>query len=297
MKINKLDLAKTISDFMFLGVEYPEEKAKVLFELKHSLTAHGFEKYIQYYFKRFYKVNIKLNGNTYQFDQGIDLVSYSDCWKIAIVIQCKKYSVKDITELHLTSYIGSLMRQKNKLSKDTKIYYITTSKFTHKAKEYGETMKIKCVDFYDIYKLQKIYNIKSFQEDIIKEEWAHKASKCFETQQLQINYDDNFIITDTPSNKEVFDLLKQVRKDFAYASQLQLWQIAKNETLELLSRKRPHNFKALKEVIKYSDKREQEKIEKYGAVFLERLKYLYKEEEITIEEKTTLFQKIFWITL
>lgn len=297
MKINKLDLAKTISDFMFLGVDNPEEKAKIVFELKHSLTAHWFEKYIQYYFKRFYKVNIKLSGSTYQFDQWIDLVSYSDCWKIAIVIQCKKYSVKDITELQLTSYIGSLMRQKEKLSKDTKIYYITTSKFTHKAKEYGESMKIKCVDFYDIYKLQDIYNIDKFKNDIVKEEGRKKASKCFETEQLHINYDDNFIITETPSNKEVFDLLKQVRKDFAYASQLQLWQIAKNETLELLSRKRPHNFKALKEIVRYSDKRERDKIEKYGEIFIQRLKYLYREEEISIEDKTNIFRKIFWLKL
>jgi hypothetical protein len=37
MKINKLELTKTISDFMFLGIENPEEKAKKLFELKHTL--------------------------------------------------------------------------------------------------------------------------------------------------------------------------------------------------------------------------------------------------------------------
>jgi hypothetical protein len=40
MKINKLDLAKIISDFMFLGEENPEEKAKVVFKVKHKLTPH-----------------------------------------------------------------------------------------------------------------------------------------------------------------------------------------------------------------------------------------------------------------
>jgi hypothetical protein len=40
MRINKLDLAKVISDFMFLNEENPEEKAKVVFKVKHKLTAH-----------------------------------------------------------------------------------------------------------------------------------------------------------------------------------------------------------------------------------------------------------------
>jgi hypothetical protein len=52
MKINKLDLAKVISDFMFLGESEPEEKAKVVFKVKHKLTPHGFEKYMQYYFEK-----------------------------------------------------------------------------------------------------------------------------------------------------------------------------------------------------------------------------------------------------
>jgi hypothetical protein len=37
MQINKIDLAKTISDFLCLNIQNPEEKAKKLFELKHSL--------------------------------------------------------------------------------------------------------------------------------------------------------------------------------------------------------------------------------------------------------------------
>jgi len=50
MYINKLELAKIISDFMFLNQENSEEKAKEFFVLKNSLTPHGFEKYMQYYF-------------------------------------------------------------------------------------------------------------------------------------------------------------------------------------------------------------------------------------------------------
>jgi hypothetical protein len=41
MKINKLDLTKTISDFMFLNVNNYEEKAKKLFKFKHSLDKRG----------------------------------------------------------------------------------------------------------------------------------------------------------------------------------------------------------------------------------------------------------------
>jgi|GEM_PF-2381253 len=38
MKINKIELTKTISDFLFLGSEKPEEKAKKIFQIKHFLT-------------------------------------------------------------------------------------------------------------------------------------------------------------------------------------------------------------------------------------------------------------------
>ncbi len=44
MKVNKLDLAKIISDFMFLWFDDPEEKAKVVFKVKHQLTPHWFKK-------------------------------------------------------------------------------------------------------------------------------------------------------------------------------------------------------------------------------------------------------------
>jgi len=41
MIINKIDLAKIISDFLFLNIENPEEKAKELFKVKHSLDKRG----------------------------------------------------------------------------------------------------------------------------------------------------------------------------------------------------------------------------------------------------------------
>ncbi len=99
------------------------------------------------------------------------------------------------------------------------------------------------------------------------------------------------------TDKEVFQLLKQVRRDFSYLEQLSLWAIARNDTLELLARKRPHNLNALKNVIKDFPNREKNKLDKYWEIFVDRLKYLHK-EELIIEnnqkiQRESFFKRLF----
>lgn len=74
------------------------------------------------------------------------------------------------------------------------------------------------------------------------------------------------------TDKDVFQLLKQVRRDCYYNKQLRLWDIARNDTIELLARKRPNNLQALKETISHLSTREKNKLMKYWNIFIERLK-------------------------
>lgn len=282
MKINKLDLAKTISDFLFLWVENPEEKAKKLFELKHSLDDrwHGFEKYIQYYFQNVHNYKVKLNWKTNSQDNWIDLkwikkINWIDNY---LLVQCKKYNVKDITYNDVSHFYWKIVDIKNKYNENILLYYITTTKFTKKAKDFLDEKGIISIDFEKISKLQDYYPLEKFKEELLKNEWEKEVFSSFNSEQVIINIDDNIIDTIEATDNEVIQLLKQIRRDLSYSKQLRLWDIARNDTIELLARKRPHNLKALKEITSNLSTREKNKIDKYGKYFIERLKYLNHED-------------------
>lgn len=285
MRINKLDLAKVISDFMFLWIENPEEKAKIVFKIKHQLTAHGFEKYMQYYFSKIRKYQVKLHWNTYEFDGWIDLkwiknINWENHYLIA---QCKKYSIKDITEEQIRSFHGGTFHKYHEYKDRTEAYYITTSKFTDKAAKFAKEVHIKAVDFFDIYKLQKSYSIDQFKSDIKKEEWEKEYRKSFNNDQLLLELHEQTYEAIWVTDKEVFELLRQVRRDYSHQKQLRLWDIARNDTLQLLARKRPHNLKALKDTISHLSTREQNKLIKHWNIFVERLKYIDNENQIVTD--------------
>ena len=301
MIINKIELAKTISDFMFLNVVNPEEKAKKLFKVKHSLDkrGHWFEKYMQYYFNKFHHFDVKLNWNTNSFDWGIDLLwkKYKNKIWSFLIAQCKNYSIKDITETQIKEFFASISIDKySKFKNQTKSYFITTSKFTEKAKQFAKEVNIKLVDFQDISNLQEKYSIEQFKKELLEKEWEKEINKSFSKEQLIFDLDDNIINTIEATDAEVFQLLKQVRRDFSNMKQLELWKIARNDTLQELARKRPHNLKALKEITNTYTPRERNKLDKYWNIFIKRLKYLHKEELIKENiKKDTFLTKIFSI--
>ena len=296
MQINKIDLAKTISDFLYLNIENPEEKAKKLFKLKHSLDNkwHWFEKYIQYYFEKFHKYKTVLNWKTNQQDNWIDIKWIKkDNWKEKyLIVQCKNYKIKDITYNDVAHFYWKIVDYKNKYN--TEIYYITTTKFTKKAEDFLKEKWINSVNFEWISKLQDLYPLKKFKQDLFKKEWGKEVSKSFSKEQLRFDLDDDIINTIEASDNEVFQLLRQVRRDFSNAKQLELGRIARNDTLQLLARKRPHNLQALKEITKELSTREKNKLDKYWYIFTQRLKYLHKEEfKKEILKNDNFFKKLF----
>lgn len=294
MKINKLDLAKVISDFIFLWIEEPEEKAKVVFKVKHKLTAHGFEKYMQYYFQKIKWYQVKLNWRTNEFDWWIDLKGIKEVnWvKKYLVVQCKKYSIRDITEDDISSYQGKTSHKYAKYINDTESYYITTSKFTDKAEKFAKEVWLIAIDFYHIYKLQNVYSVENFEIDLKREEWDKEYSKSFNLDQMIIELNNQVYDTIWVTDKDVFQLLKQVRRDYSNHIQLRLWDIARNDTLELLARERPHNLQALKETISHLPTRERNKINKHWNVFIERLKYIDNNEEFEDKMEQWFFSKL-----
>jgi hypothetical protein len=291
MKINTLDLSKTLSDFLFLWVNEPEEKARKVFAVKHTLSAHWFEKYIQYYFQKYKKYNVKLNWRTNEFDSWIDLkwIKYENWVNKFLIVQCKKYSIKDISEDLIAHFYWKISDKISDKKDKTEIFYITTSKFTQKAKEFWNSRWIKTIDFYGIYKLQELYSLSKFKEEINEKEWYKEVEKCFDENQLALKLYDNHFSIEKPSDSELYQFLKQIRRDYSYEKQLRLWDIARNDTLELLARERPHNLQSLKNTISWLSTREKNKILKHWDVFINRLKYLEFEEK----KWKPFFEKLF----
>lgn len=131
----------------------------------------------------------------------------------------------------------------------------------------------------NIYRLQEIYSLETFKNDILKEsesEYRKFIRKCEKILDL---YDNYFNIIE-PTKIELFNFLKQIRKNFWDKNQLRLWDVATNNTLEALARERPHNFEELKKLAMNLDNYYEEmKIMKYGEIFVDRLKYFRVEEE------------------
>jgi hypothetical protein len=298
MKINKLEIAKTISDFLFLWVDNPEEKAQKIFEVRHRLDNrwHWFEKYMQYYFNKIHKFEVKVNWETNSFDWWIDLKWIKKKnWKVEyLVVQCKNYSIKDITEIDIKNFFASIsLNEYSKYKNDTKYYFITTSKFTESAKIFAKKSNIILVGFEKILELQEIYSLSDFKIDLLKKEWKKEIYKSFSKEQLELKLNDNLINTIQAKDKEVFQLLKQVRRDLSNLKQLRLWDIAKNDTLELLARERPHNLEALKNITNTFTTREKNKLNKYWEEFIKRLKYLHRWElKVEVAKKDSFLKKL-----
>lgn len=274
-KISTLDLAKTLSDFLFLWVKNPEERARKVFELKHSLTPHWFEKYIEYFLKNIKGYKITLNWDTYDFDNWIDLkwIKYKNWKKSFVLIQCKKYSVRDITEDDIACFYGKIIDNIRELRDVIDVYFITTTKFTHRAEKFGNDRKIELMNCNHIYRLQEIYSLEMFKNDVLKE-WKEEYKKCLRECEKILDLYDNYFNIIEPTQTELFNLLKQVRKDYWDKNQLRLWDVATNETLEILAKKRPHDLEELKKVsLSINNYYERMKVMKYGGIFIDRLKY------------------------
>lgn len=274
-KISTLDLAKTLSDFLFLWVENPEERARKVFELKHSLTPHGFEKYIEYFLKNIKGYKVTLNWDTYDFDNWIDLkwVKYENWKKSFVLIQCKKYSVKDITEDDIACFYWKIIDNIRELRDIIDVYFITTTKFTHKANKFGNTRWIKLMNCNNIYRLQEIYSLEMFKNDVLKESKGEYKRCLIESEKILDLYDNYFNIIE-PTKNELFIFLKQIRKDYWDKNQLRLWDIATNNTLEILAIERPHDLEELKKAaLNLGNYYEKMKVMKYGKIFVDRLKY------------------------
>jgi hypothetical protein len=248
--------------------------------VKHKLTPHGFEKYMQYYFEKIKWYQVKLNWGTYQMDGWIDLkwIKEENWIQKYLVVQCKKYSIRDISEDDVSSYHGKTLHKYAKYHENTESYYITTSKFTDKASKFASEVWLKAIDFSHIYKLQKTYSIDQFESDLKDTEWMKEFNKSFNEDQMILWLDEKIYDTIWVTDREVFQLLKQIRRDYSNDKQLRLWDIARNDTLELLARVRPHNIQSLKEAIADLSTREKNKIMKHWNIFVERLKYIDNDE-------------------
>lgn len=267
--MNKYEYAKIVSDLLFANENNVEQKAVDIYRMKHELTPHGFEMYIQSYFHNEYGYNSKLRNGTYEFDWGIDIEGISKYWE-KLIVQCKRRLTNDITEDDIRSFIWALyINNKTDLeNKNVNIYYITTSKFTEKAKICAKKANIHLISYKWIYKIQKRYSIDQFHIDMLSENDYYRE-KCFVPDQSEIFYDHKYVVED----QTVMQFLKQIRRELYNKNNCRAYEIAKDPTLKLIAEKRPHNLESL--LLQIRDNTEKEKIEKYWEEFFKRLKYVY----------------------
>jgi hypothetical protein len=295
MKINKIELTKTISDFLFLGSEKPEEKAKKIFQIKHFLTDYWFKKYLQYYFQKYKNYTVSINKETIAKENGIDLkwVKYRSFQNYFLIAQCKKYTIKSIGEESINAFYSKIIHKIKNKKKITELFFITTTNFTKKAKDFWKQQGIKLIDFHDIYKLQLVYPLEKFKQDLFYEEGKNELKKSFSNLNILREDFENSTESEIPSNTEVYDFLKKIRREISTRCQINWEEFIRDDTLKILATIRPHNREALKNIIEQNIKNseEKQKLTQYGKIFTERLKYL-SHKETKAEKQKNIFSFI-----
>lgn len=208
MKIKRQEITKTMNDFIFLGAEKAHEKAKKILELRYSLTEYWFKKYLQYYFQKYKNYNINIEKK-WEKDQKINLkgIKYKNFRKQILLIWCKNYKIRNIGENNIIRFYEYT---KNKIRKNNnffEIFFITTTNFSQKAKDFWKTKGIKLLNFYDIYQFLSIYPLENFKKDIFHEEGTKELKKSFFIFEIKESFD----FLEEFKNNELFEIMEKIK--------------------------------------------------------------------------------------
>lgn len=271
MNISRIEKIKLL--YLF---DQDEEKTNTVLRFRKSLTAYWFELYVKYFFEKieWYKTTFWSDKTTHK-DYWIDIkwIKGNKNNNMLLLIQCKKISNKKIWLSDIASFYWLIVAITYKYP-NTKVYYITTSAdLSREAYNFAEENWIMIKDFSNIIKMNELYSLEKFREDIIKDNL--KLDEIFIYQQLNLLWklENSYFLSKKQLEKETIELLKIIRYKIAQENQLFLYDVCKNETIKLLAEKRPHNFESLKEALEKSwiNYRERKNIERYWEIFIKGL--------------------------
>ncbi len=263
-----------------------ERKVNLVLNFRHKLTPSGFELYIAKFFEKFGWFKTISTG--WFLDQCIDVkwVRLNAAWeKEYLIVQCKKWSAYETWENDVAKFLGKVTKYKQKYP-NTYLVFSTTNKGNLRARRFCEDNNIVFTDYTDLPQMQETYSLFDFQKFIYSTtEYYNVREKIFPKHFVEIldkSTTDTKDVgspwskflqeifsqktkTQVKTKKDLYSLLKEVRKDFAQKENLPLHCIFSNQILEDICKIRPRNMTQLKTIHGIKDR----KAEKYGERILE----------------------------
>lgn len=268
MNINKIEKVK----LLYL-LNNNEEKVNTILKFRKNLTPKWFEYYVKYFFEKieWYKCIFNSEKVTHK-DDWIDIkwIKWNKWNKKLLIVQCKRWSNKKTTVNDIRSFYWWIAKIVFN-NPNTNIYYITTSDdITNDALNFWDENGIMIKDYRNILKMNDIYSLKEFKKDI--EENEKEIESFFNYKQLNLIdvLNENINIDKRTINSKTKEILKIIREKIAKENQMFLYEVCKNNTIDLLVKNRPHNLESLKLVLSQNiiDFRERKKLEKYWNEFI-----------------------------
>ncbi len=240
------ELAKLIYD-----LNWSEIDAFKVYNIRKKLSPTWFEYYIKFYFEKILWYKTKFQSLTNKPDWWIDIKWIkinSDGQKEYCIVQCKRNSnyitwIKDIRD-----FVGGIYRIMYSFP-NTNIYYITTSDFTPPAITFANQEWVSLKNFSNILNIYNQYSIEEFEKDIKLEE-PKKYKKIF-NKWRKLNEPKRQWKLFISEEDEILKTLRDIRyslmkKNHIHDSNI----VCSSNVLEYISKKRPHNLKSLKNVLK-----------------------------------------------
>lgn len=202
----------------------------ILIKLWHELTSKEYEYFIAYIFNKilWYTTFVTWGFN----DWGIDIkwAKRGDDWKLEyIAIQCKRWNVFNVKEKDIKQFYASTVDAK--YEHWVKLYFATTNYLTRNASILTDKYDIYFLDYnvmIDAYKMIDWNDFILFLDEKKKTNKELQNNKFKKKIQIKLN-----------SNKDLFILLKEVRKDLAEEYDLPAYCIFKDDTLNEIARRKP----------------------------------------------------------
>lgn len=208
-----------------------KESVDILIKLWHELSPKEYEYFIAYTFEKLLWYKTFVIGGFQDWWIDIKWAKKVD-WEFEyIAIQCKRWNVFNIKEKDIKQFYGSVADIKN--IHWTKLFFATTNYLTRNAKIHAEKSEITCLDCFKMIEIYKQIDWNEFT--------AYMNEKLEKENEIKDNKFKDKIQIEVWSNKDLYSLLKDVRKNLAKENNVPAYYIFKDSTLEDMVKRKPRS--------------------------------------------------------
>ncbi len=228
MKANNYVSFEKRKNYLLSKYSNPED-VEVLLKLWFQLSPTEFEYFVAFWLEKIWKLNTKVQWG--YDDKGIDIVweRIVNWIKEYFFVQCKRWNAGYVWEKELKAFYWSTATHQFKLW--ARLFFVCTNELTINAIKYTDEVWIEYLDEKWVLEMYKEIDWKEFQIYLKEKMYSDKHdSRIKEKVQIKVSV-----------NKNLFNLLKEVRYEISKTEGVPAYVVFKDETLKAISERKPLN--------------------------------------------------------